>query len=222
MKRIAIKFSLSLFILSATAFAQNVSTGISIADGQLKNFYLSIGNFYRVPESQVVSFRNRYPIHDEELPVVFFLAERAHKDPQAIIDLRTRRRMSWLDITLHFGLTPEIYYVPLTRVGPPYGNAYGHYKQHKNDYKRVKLVDDEVVNLVNLRFMSDYHHVAPETIMDSRGRGENFFIINNKFHASNQKKENYEDRDGRHEDREGKGNNKKDKNRGRGKGNHGD
>ena len=57
-------------------------------------------------------------------------------------------------------------------VGPPYGKAYGHYKQHEHDYKRVVLVDEDVVNLVNLRFISDYHHVAPEIVMDMRARRE--------------------------------------------------
>ena len=86
-----------------------------------------------------------------------------------------------LDITLHYGLTPEIYYVPVTRVGPPYGNAYGHYKKYKNDYRRVVLVDNDVVNLVNLRFMSEYHGIPPETVMDRRGRGEAFFVMNDEF-----------------------------------------
>lgn len=212
MKRFAITFALILFVLSATAFAQNVSTGISIANGQLSNFYLSIGDYYRVPESRVVYVRNRYPIHDEELPVVFFLASRAHVEPQVIIDLRIRKRMSWSDITFRYGLTPEIYYVPVRRVGPPYGNAYGHYKKYKNEYKKVRLVDDDVVNLVNLRFMSDYYGVAPEVIMDKRGRGETFFVMNNEFHQARGKNKNYENKGG-------KENNGKDKNNGRGKGN---
>jgi hypothetical protein len=212
MKRVAIAFALILFILSATTFAQNVSTGISIANGQLNNFYLSIGDYYRVPESRVLSMRDRYHIHDEELPVVFFLASRAHVDPQVIIDLRMRKRMSWLDVTFHYGLTPEIYYVPVTRVGPPYGNAYGYYKKHKNEYKKVRLADDDVVNLVNLRFMSDYHGVAPEVVMDRRGRGENFFVMNNEFHKAKGKNNNYENK-------RGKENNKKEKNHGQGKGN---
>ena len=95
MKRVAIQFVVIMFAISAaTAFAQNVSTGISITNGQLSNFYLSIGDYYHVPQSRVVYVRDRYHIHDEELPVIFFLASRAHVDPQVIIDLRMRGRMS--------------------------------------------------------------------------------------------------------------------------------
>lgn len=212
MKRVPIMVVLILCALSATVYAQNVSTGISISNGQLSSFYFSIGDYYRVPESRVVYVRDRYHIHDEELPVVFFLASRAKADPQVIMDLRMRKHMSWLDITFHYGLTPEIFYVPVRRVGPPYGNAYGHYKKYKNDYKKVRLVDDDVVNLVNLRFMSDYHGVAPEAIMDRRGKGDKFYAMNDEYYKAKQKND-------KHEQKKEKENNKKDKNGNQGKGN---
>lgn len=188
MKKFVIQSAVLLFIISAaTAFAQNVSTGISLTDGHLNGFYFAIGDYYHVPESRVVYVRRHHHIPDEELPVVFFLASRAHVNPQVIIDLRFRRRMSWLDITFHYGLTPEIFYVPVTRVGPPYGNAYGHFKRHKKNYRRVVLLDDDVINLVNLRFMSEYHRVAPEVVMDRRGRGEKFAVMNSNFRAAKEK-----------------------------------
>ena len=165
-------------IMTAPTSAQNVSTGISITDGELRSFYLSIGDYYRVPEPRVVHVKKHYRVRDEELPVVFYLASCARVEPEVVIDLRFRQRMSWLNITFHFGLTPEIYYVPVHRVGPPYGKAYGHYKKHEHDYKRVVLADEDVVNLVNLRFISDYHRVAPEMVMDMRSQGGRFVVIN--------------------------------------------
>ncbi len=211
MKKAVIQSAAVLVLMSAaTASAQNVSAGVSITNGH-SSFYLAIGDYYRVPESRVVYVRNHYRIRDEELPVVFFLASRAHVDPQVIIDLRLRHRMSWLDITFHYGLTPEIYYVPVTRVGPPYGNAYGHYKKHKKDYKKVVLVDDDVVNLVNLRFMSEYHGIAAEVVMDRRGRGEKFYVMNDEFR---EEKNTHGDR----EDDRGNEKDKKEKHKGQGKG----
>ena len=43
------------------------------------------------------------------------------------------------------------------------------------------LVDDDVVNLVNLRFMSQYHGRPAEVVMDRRGRGERFVVMNDEF-----------------------------------------
>jgi hypothetical protein len=207
---IALVMILVVSALAEPGSAQNVSTGVSIADGQLRSFYLAIGEYYRVPEPRVVKVKRHYHVRDEDLPVVFFLASHARVEPEVIIDLRFRQRMSWLNITFHFGLTPEIYYVPVKRVGPPYGKAYGHYKKHENDYKRVVLVDADVVNLVNLRFISDYHHVAPEMVMDMRSQGRRFVIINDEVR---------EGRGGHHDEDDDNGKDKRKENgKGKGKG----
>jgi hypothetical protein len=203
---------LIVLILAGTASAQNVSTGISIADGELRSFYLAIGDYYRVPEPKVVHVKKHYRVRDEELPVVFYLAACARVEPDVIIDLRLRQRMSWLNITFHFGLTPEIYYVPVQRVGPPYGKAYGHYKKHEHDYKRVVLADEDVVNLVNLRFISDYHRVAPEMVMDMRSQGGRFVVINEEVRRG---------KEGHHDEDDDKGKDKHNeggKGKGKGKG----
>ncbi len=227
MKKIIFLFIALMFLVpAASASAQSVSTGISISNGELRSFYLAIGDYYRVPESRVVYVRDHYRFPDEELPVVFFLASRAHVDPQVIIDLRIRQRMSWLNITLHYGLTPEIYYVPVKRVAPPYGNAYGHYKKHGKDYKKVRLADADVVNLVNLRFMSEYHGVAAEVVMDERGRGERFVAINEHHHKEKGKQRDQGDDRGKGKDKNDKWDkkdkkdkdDKHDKNKGKGHG----
>ncbi len=223
MKKIIVLFAaMALLVPAAGVSAQSVSTGISISNGELRSFYLAIGDYYRVPESRVVYVKQQYRIPDEEIPVVFFLASRAHVDPQVIIDLRLRQRMSWLDITFHYGLTPEIFYVPVKRVGPPYGKAYGHYKKHGKDYRKVRLVDADVVNLVNLRFLSEYHGVAAEVVMDRRGKGERFVVINDHYYKEKGKKHHGDDK-GKGKDRDDKWDkkdkhDKDDKHRGKGNG----
>lgn len=171
----------SLILGAASAQEKNISLGISVSDGRLQSFYLAIGDYYRVPEVEVVALRDRYRLQDEELPVVYFLAARIQVSPSIIIGFRSRG-MSWLDITFHYGLTPEIYYVPVTveRVGPPYGNAYGFYKKYRpsKQWKKIKLNDHEVIDLVNLRFISEHYRMSPEVVIEMRGRGESFIRIN--------------------------------------------
>jgi hypothetical protein len=90
--------------------------------------------------------------------------------------------MSWLELTFYFGLNPEIYYVPVKteRIGPPHGNAYGYYKKYRpgKEWDKIFLTDGEIVDLVNLRFISEYHRLSPETVIEMRGRGKNFVSIN--------------------------------------------
>ena len=82
----------------------------------------------------------RKKISDEELPVVFFLAHKAGVKSSVIINLRLRGK-SWFEISSHYNLSPDIYFIDLkTNPGPPYGKAYGHYKKHDaNQIKRRRV-----------------------------------------------------------------------------------
>jgi len=166
-----------------------VDLGISIGEEGLRGFSLSVGDYYRVPQREIVIIRER-GIPYEEMPVVLFLAGRAHVAPGVIVDLRLRG-MSWMDITFHYGLSPEIYYVPLrTAPGPPYGRAYGHYKKWpRKEWKKVRLGDDDVVNLVNLKFASEHYGRSPEEVIKMRSEGRNFVVINEEIKRGKGQKE---------------------------------
>jgi hypothetical protein len=165
------------------AAAGQVDVGISVGAGGVRGFYLSIGSYFRIPEAEVLALRDRYRVRDEELPVVFFLAARTHVLPSVIVNLRVRG-LSWLDIAFRYNLTADIFFVPVRvdKIGPPYGNAYGHFRRYRarREWGRMVLSDREVVDLVNLRFISEYHRIAPETVMEMRGRGEAFVAINDE------------------------------------------
>ena len=96
-----------------------------------------------------------------------------------------------MDITLHFGLSPEIFYVSVKEVnGPPYGKAYGHFKQNLNKKeKSIVLGDDDVINLVNLKFTSEYYNCPPEEVIRMREEARSFVEINGKIkNAKNKEK----------------------------------
>lgn len=170
----ALVFGLSINLAVSEA---NVDIGVSIGDEGLRGFYFSVGDYYHVPEREVIIIRDRR-IPDEELPVVFFLSRHARVAPAIIVDMRLRG-MSWMDITLHYRLHPDIYYVPLKKKpGPPYGKAYGYYMNRpKKDWHKIRLHDRDVVNMVNLRFISEYHRYEPDYVVGARSKGRNFVVI---------------------------------------------
>jgi len=174
--RKSVAFLVVLFLCALVTPAQaGVDLGVSIGDEGLRGFYLAVGEHYRVPEKEVLKIKKRH-IPDEEIPVVLFIAKKARVAPSTVIDLRLRG-MSWMDITLRFGLNAEIFYVPV-RVGPPYGKAYGYYlNKPKKKWKRLKFTDAEVVNLVNLRFISEHYGYSAEEVMKLREKGKNFVVI---------------------------------------------
>ena len=171
---------LSLLLLwpAANQCRADVDIGLSIGDGGIKGFYLAIGEHYKVPQKQIVVVREK-KIPDEELAVVFFLAQRAEVAPGVVIKLRLGGK-SWMVISAHFGLTAEIFYVPVKRApGPPYGKAYGHFKnKKKSQWRTIRLTDAEVVNFVNLRFISEHYGYSPDDVIKMREKGNSFVAIN--------------------------------------------
>ncbi|UCD93949.1 MAG: hypothetical protein JSU69_09280 [Candidatus Zixiibacteriota bacterium] len=155
-----------------------VNVGVSVEDGCLKTFHLAIGEHYNVPEKEIIVVRER-KIPDDELPVVFFIAGRAGVKPEAIIKLRLGGK-SWMAISAQYGLTAEVFYVPVkSSPGPPYGNAFGHYKKRKKaEWGKIQLADSDVVNLVNLKFISEHYGCSPDEVIRMREKGSNFAAIN--------------------------------------------
>ena len=153
-------------------------TAFSIG-AQIGNFHVAVSNYYHVPQREVILIRERR-IRDDDLPVVLFIAQRARVTPATIVDLRLGG-LSWWDISVRYGIGPEVYYVPVTVApGPPYGRAYGHYKKPRTQWNTIVLSDDDVVNLVHVRFLSDYYHVPPERVIEVRGRQRDFVAVHHE------------------------------------------
>lgn len=182
------------------ASAANVDLGVSMGSEGIRGFYLGISNYYRVPEREVVYVRER-GIHYNDLPVVFFIAARAHVAPGVIMDLRLGG-MSWWDISVRYGIGPEVYYVPTTVAvkGPPYGKAYGYYKKHpRHQWNQIVLQDADIVNMVNLRYVSEYYDYPEDRVMKMRGQGKDFVAIDwTAAKESKGKKNRYAMDDGRY------------------------
>jgi len=158
-----------------------IEAEVNIDDSGIKDFHLAIADFYKVPQQDIEIVKNR-KISDEELPVVFYLAGRAKVAPAAISELKLGGR-SWLDITHFYGMGADIYYIDTDPIGaPPYGQALGYYKNKpKAEWKYIKLSDADVVNLVNLIFISTKYNFPPESVIKLRTDGKNFMAINKDF-----------------------------------------
>jgi hypothetical protein len=177
--------ALALILLDGLAMSvrADVSAGASVSDEGLKSFYLAIGENYRVPEKDVIVVREK-KIPDEELPVVFYLADRANVKPAAIVDLRLAGK-SWMEVTTHFKLAPDIYYVALKdQPRPPYARAWSHFKKRpRNQWREIVLGDVDVINLVNLKFISARYGYPPDAVVKMRADGLGFVKINAEVKA---------------------------------------
>ena len=197
--------ALSFVTLTAATGADraHAQTPFSVS-AHIGDFHVAVANYYHVPEREVIVIRERR-IPDDEIPVALFIARHAGVPWGRVVDMRLRGD-SWWNISVRLGVSPEVYYVPVAVVsGPPYGRALGHYKKkHKKEWRTIVLTDADVVNLVELRFLSEHYRVAPERIIELRGSNRDFVAIHAQVRGG---KDRGDDRSSKDDDkRSGKGN----------------
>jgi hypothetical protein len=73
----------------------------------------------------------------------------------------------------------DVWFVKVDRKpGPPYGKAYGHYKNHKHDRKHsVVLTDADIRHLMAVRMIHEYYGVSAEVAMEWRSSGRDLRVI---------------------------------------------
>lgn len=181
-KKLLLVLFLIVLLLIPVISSAGYEFNLSVSEEE-SGFSFSVSNYYRVPEKEVIIIRER-GIDEEELPVVFFIAKRARVSPDVIIKMRLSG-YSWMDISLHFGIGAEVYYVPVQEtviIGPPYGKAYGYYKKYpRHKWHMIRLEDDDIVNLVNLRFISEYHGIPPSEVIKLKKEGKKFVVMDKEF-----------------------------------------
>jgi len=197
--------ALSFVTLTAATGADraHAQTPFSVS-AHIGDFHVAVANYYHVPEREVIVIRERR-IPDDEIPVALFIARHAGVPWGRVVDMRLRGD-SWWNISVRLGVSPDVYYVPVAVVsGPPYGRALGHYKKkHRKEWRTIVLTDADVVNLVELRFLSEHYRVAPERIIELRGSNRDFVAIHAHVRGG---KDHGNDRPSKDDDkRSGKGN----------------
>ena len=151
--------------------AANFNVGVSGSDQGINGFSLSIGNYYGVPQQEVMVVERSVP--RDEMSVVYYLARQSHRDTSFIINMRSQG-MGWWDITRRLGLDPRSAYVV--------------------EGRNHRLRDAEIVDLVNVRFLSDYHHISPNEVRDRRRGGEDYNRINEDYQGKKERPEHREER----------------------------
>ncbi len=166
--------------LQAIEVSFKVNAGVNVPGA---NDYFTAIQRYQGVTDRDVSFVEKHGIPQEEIPVVMFIASRANVKPEIIVNLRRQGR-TWGDIALTYGLAADAFYVPVS--GPVYGRVYGrlysYYNRPMNMWRQIRLSDMDIVNFVNLRFMSDHYGYTPDEVIRMREEGKSFVAINREFY----------------------------------------
>ena len=142
------------------------------------SYYTALKSYFKVSDAQIASCQQG-GIQDEELPVVFFIAQRANVDSDAVVVVHSSS-LSWMQVAAHFHLNPRIFFIPIQGVlkNTPYAQGYSYYQNRKD---RVNLTDDDMINFVNLKFIAEHYARNPMEIVQMRTLGKSFRDINQVY-----------------------------------------
>ena len=171
---------LFLFVPAAAGHDRGTSRPPVIEDGGRADFRSAVALHFGVGAPVIAKALER-GLSEEELPVALHIAKSARVAPEAVIELRRAKGKKWMDIAVHFGLTAELFYEPASRdPGPPYGRAYGHFKNKKrSEWGSIRLPDADVVHLMGLKFLTKRYGMSVEAVLEHHVEGARLF----DFHA---------------------------------------
>lgn len=177
-----------LFSLSCSpSYSKDIGMGMHLRDGDFREFYFSISDYYRVPVRDIYVIRDRYPfIIPEELPILFFIVREVMVKPDLIVKYR-KSGYSWFDIMIKFRLYPErVFERYIVIDGPPYGKAWGYHKKYQRKVKIYRDVD--IIELSNIKFITDYYHEKPEIVIKAKKKYSRYVDLHREFYYRNRDK----------------------------------
>jgi hypothetical protein len=150
-----------------------------------QDYALGVADFYGAQPEEVWGWQDR-GLAVDELPVVYYLAHRAAVSPGYVVDLRYQG-LPWADVCIRLGLSPDIFYwddVFRADLGGPYSGLYFRFHRYRRAHwywDNLLLTDRDIINLVNLRFTSDYWHRPVVEIAPGIVVGHPFFYVSFGF-----------------------------------------
>jgi hypothetical protein len=122
-------------------------------------------------------------IDPEDLPVCFVVARETNSSAQQIAQLR-KQGDSWADIMRTKGMSPRAFYfiVAVDFDSKTYSPLFAKYTTvPQSEWPDIVLSDEDVVNLVNLKFIYRRHGYSVFEVMAMRDIGKSFPTINQQI-----------------------------------------
>ena len=108
-------------------------------------------------------------VPSDEIPVALTIARHAGVSAEAVLALHRNGR-AWADLLVRYGLHAGRLHVPLQRppTEGPGGEAYTAFAERDpSSWRVIRLSDEAVVYLVNLRFLSEHLELPPQQVADA-------------------------------------------------------
>jgi len=167
--------SFPVAILASTALLGPAALGQEVNPAVREAYFRAVGEHFGVPLREVTLI-SEGELHPDEVPVVVFMAERAGVSPDALVAFRRRGR-PWREVARRFGLNAQAFHLNLpdkAELGS-LSRAYGEFRDRPvADWGGIRLEDEDIISLVNLRVLMERTGAAAARILTVRGEAGSF------------------------------------------------
>lgn len=140
-----------------------------------ERYFGAVSEHFRVSLEEV-RILSEWRLSPDEIAVVIFVAARAGVSSDAVATLRGDGR-SWDSVTRRFGLGPVDFHIPFTEDVSQglLARAYAEFGDRpRNEWDGLRLRDQEIIALVNIRFLAVHMRIPPERILEAVDRTNTF------------------------------------------------
>ena len=139
-------------------------------------YFQAVADYFSVTPVEV-SILGEWDMGPEEVPVVLFVARRAGVPPDVVVAQR-QTGSSWAEVAGRYRMNASAFHVPVRDgSGGSLDRALEAYRTTpERDWFRIQLEDEEIVSLVNLRFMSQNLSLPPERVLEARDRAGGYVM----------------------------------------------
>ena len=179
--RAVVTLSLVLLLFASASFADTQAELTT-------EYYMAIGDYYDVPYDQVVAV-SEAGIIDEELPVIFFIADRTGVEADEISKMRLDGE-SFSDICRALELCQSAFYMIVSGdiESKSYAPIFEVLKSVKpHEWAKVSMPDRDIVNLTNLKMIYSHHDYSAYIVMAMKDYGKGFAKINHQIRLEKEK-----------------------------------
>jgi hypothetical protein len=129
-------------------------------------YFRAVAEFFSMAAAEV-AILSEWSLPSDEVPVVLFVARRAGVSPDALVALR-RSGSPWAQLIGRYHLGAGHFHVPLAASADPgrLGGAYERFAEVSPErWSEVRLRDDEIIDLVNLRIVAQTLRMSPGDVL---------------------------------------------------------
>jgi hypothetical protein len=146
-----------------------------------EEYYGAASKYFEIPGDSIKVLLKQ-GIKGEDIAVAIFVAKKAVISYEQIGKLRAKGD-SWSGITENRSLSPELFYIMIS--GEITSKTFGPILEKFNstppkDWNKIEMTDSDIINLVNLRFISSHYDYSVFEIMTMRDFGKDFVKIANQ------------------------------------------